>query len=93
MVTGTASITWLAGDADGDEFEYAILYSTDDGGSWQALTSGWRDEGFEVDAPSLSGSDQAQVLATDGRRETFRVSRTLKVLSHQSAQCLAYSIL
>jgi len=81
VVTGTATITWLSGDADGDELEYAVLYSTDDGSTWQSLTSGWRDESFEFDALWLPGSDQARVrvLATDGMNTSMSTSPRFEV--------------
>lgn len=67
-LTGTVAITWTASDADGDKLGFAILYSRDNGQTWQALETDLSSTTLQLDTTTLSGSDQARlrIIATDG---------------------------
>jgi hypothetical protein len=63
------TISWQAGDADGDELDFHILYSPDNGAIWQAVALHVAGSEYHVAAPErLSGSDQGLiwVVASDG---------------------------
>ncbi len=61
-------VMWDAADADGDPLTFTIMYSPDDGNSWETLASGIEAMQYNVDATLLNGSEQAliQVIVTDG---------------------------
>ncbi len=66
---GTEStITWTATDADGDELTYMVLYSADNGLSWQTLIANWQSTSLTVDTGAMPGSNQGRirVIANDG---------------------------
>ena len=72
FVSGAETVTWEAGDADGDSLTYIVEYSLDGGGSWSTLAAEWTEESFELDIDVLPGSQQAliRVAANDGFHTT-----------------------
>ncbi|RME46167.1 MAG: hypothetical protein D6791_08995, partial [Chloroflexi bacterium] len=84
MLTGMATVTWTAGDADGDDLRYTVQYSADGGATWRALAVNLDNTRYEVDTRTIPGTTQAliRVLASDGVNTgqdqsdaTFTVSR------------------
>jgi hypothetical protein len=65
---GRSPVTWIARDQNRDAMTYTLLYSTDDGGTWQTVAAGIRDKQYVVDFNRLPSSDAARfrVIATDG---------------------------
>ncbi|MBN1660740.1 MAG: PKD domain-containing protein [Anaerolineae bacterium] len=67
--TGSREITWLAGDADGDDVTNTILYSADDGATWQVIGSNITGQwGMAVELDNLPGCQNTcrlRQLATD----------------------------
>ncbi len=61
-------VTWTASDADGDDLTFAVLFSADDGATWEALATEVRETSFELDSSRLAGSEKAlvRVIASDG---------------------------
>ncbi len=67
--TGFQTITWTGGDSDGDPLTYAVLFSPDNGTTWQMLSSDERRSYYTVDLSTLPEglkSSLVKVQATDG---------------------------
>jgi hypothetical protein len=64
---GFYTISWTAGDLDGDNLTYGVLYSPN-GVNWLPLGLGITETQMTVDSSELPGGDQAKiwVFATDG---------------------------
>ncbi|MEZ4706506.1 MAG: hypothetical protein R3A44_04830 [Caldilineaceae bacterium] len=64
----TQMVTWTGDDADGDSLTYTILYSFNNGESWDLLETGLVTPTYEVPVDAFAGSDSAvfRVVATDG---------------------------
>ena len=64
----TQQLTWEASDADGDSLSYSVLYSYNDGATWDLLATGLVTTTYPVDVDAFAGSSSARfrVLATDG---------------------------
>jgi len=62
------SITWNGYDADGDTLSYAVLYSSDNGASWQTLDIGLGTASYQMPAAALTlgTCGRIKVIATDG---------------------------
>ena len=67
-LNGEITISWNAGDADGDTLLYDVLYSRDAGSSWSAIAVGLDQQSFVWNTDKASGSSQGliKVLASDG---------------------------
>jgi len=65
---GLLKVQWEGSDADGDALTYMLLYSTDNGKTWEPVDTGLT--GLELDVPlaDLRGGDLAKfrIVATDG---------------------------
>lgn len=70
-VDGPITLTWDATDADGDTLLYNVLYSTDNGTSFQPVMQGLTDKAAEIDTSMLGGSTTAvlRVIASDGANQ------------------------
>jgi hypothetical protein len=66
--SGTQTIAWEAGDADGDELHFLVQVSADDGATWTTLASDLTATSLSFDTALLAGSDRARVrvVASDG---------------------------
>ena len=66
--SGTQTVTWTAGDLDGDPLNFTVLYSRDGGTSWTPLTTGLSTTNFAFDTAPLAGGSQClvKVRASDG---------------------------
>ena len=67
-VTGAVTLQWTGADADGGSLTYDVLYSRDDGVSWQIVEMGITDTMLVIETDDLGGSSQARfkVIANDG---------------------------
>lgn len=66
-VTGTATLTWLASDADGDTLTYEVSYSRDGGASFEHLTADLSQTQYTFDANWIAGGSTIfRVTANDG---------------------------
>jgi hypothetical protein len=77
FVTDTLSVSWTASDADGDDLLYTMLYSNDNGNSWQALVTAVGTTTLTVDSsmlPGSAGQSLVKVIASDGLNSTSRQS-------------------
>jgi len=63
-----STITWTATDADGDDLTYMVLYSADNGLTWQTLAANWQSTSLTMDTGTVPGSSQGRirVIANDG---------------------------
>ncbi|MFQ5593553.1 MAG: choice-of-anchor Q domain-containing protein [Anaerolineae bacterium] len=70
---GVRTITWQAGDADGDLLSYAIFYSPDDGQSWRSVATGLTEPQYDWDTTQVGGGQNARVrvVVTDGINTAF----------------------
>ncbi|MBN1483685.1 MAG: right-handed parallel beta-helix repeat-containing protein [Chloroflexia bacterium] len=68
VLEGEVELSWLAEDADGDEMRFALLYSADDGASWQVLVPLWSGTRYTLDTAALRGTSTGRfrVVALDG---------------------------
>lgn len=77
----TQSVTWEGNDADGDSLTYTILYSFNNGESWDLLETGLVTPTYEVPVDAFAGSDSARfrVVATDGVNMGFAESAPVSI--------------
>jgi hypothetical protein len=75
--SGIVTITWSAGDADGDSLVYTVLYSPD-GTNWVPIGMDLTTTQLTIDASELAGGTGAKVrvLASDGANTGFDESNT-----------------
>ncbi len=68
IIEDTIPITWNGSDADDDTLSYAVLYSGDDGVSWQTLDIGLTTTNYQIPAAALAlgTRNRIKVIATDG---------------------------
>ena len=69
---GPYTVRWAATDADGDALTAKVLYSADNGVTWQALAVNLSGNEVTLETPYLPGSTEARikVLVTDGVNTT-----------------------
>lgn len=77
--SGTAedvTVSWTSADSDGDELFHTLLYSADDGESWDIVGLDLTGTTTSVPRSTLPGSDQARfkVIVSDGLRTAEAVS-------------------
>ncbi len=100
-VSGEVTLDWDASDADGDLLTYDVLYSDDDGVSWQVISMGLTASAAEIDTAELAGSLQGRfkVIANDGlnQGEAFSTAYnvqmkapTITVISPADGQTFVY---
>lgn len=72
-VTDTMFLAWTSSDGDGDALEHVVLYSADDGASWQPLVLHPEQKQVEIDTTKLPGSEDGliRVAASDGFYTTW----------------------
>jgi hypothetical protein len=63
-----ATITWSGSDADGDALSYAVLFSQDNGATWQPIAANVTSTSYAWDVSGLASGTQylIKVVATDG---------------------------
>jgi hypothetical protein len=69
QVTGASlTVSWTAIDTDGDPLVATVLYSNDDGQTWNVIADGVTGNSVEVNTAELPGGAQAyiRVLVSDG---------------------------
>jgi len=88
VIDAPTTVSWAAGDADGDPLRFAVLYSHD-GVSWTPMAVDIEGAGLEADSQFCAGGESArvQVLASDGfhtaiaESEPFQVPRKPPIAS------------
>ncbi len=62
------NVTWTGSDADGDTLSYSVLYSYNDGATWDLLATDLSEPSYTVDVDAFAGGPAARfrVVATDG---------------------------
>lgn len=82
--SGLQTLKWDASDADGDPLSYMVLYSQDNGTTWNPVSSGITDTQLDVDLDHLPGGSQAifRVIASDGFNNTQADSNPITVDNH-----------
>ncbi len=70
------TVTWSSSDADQDALSHTVLYSSDDGQSWNPIGMDLKGTSMSVARWSLPGSSTARirVIASDGLRSTTHTS-------------------
>jgi len=87
-IENSATVTWAATDADGDELRFALLYSHDEGDSWTPLVLDLDGSSIDLISARWPGADAARVrvLASDGFHTSaadsapFRVPRRVPMV-------------
>jgi len=79
IVTGDLSVSWLAGDADGDEISIKMVYSTTHSISdtvWHELASFSSSGGYTINTVQLPNSQSAllKLAVTDGNKTNSEIS-------------------
>jgi hypothetical protein len=82
--SGLQTLKWDASDADGDPLSFTVLYSQDNGTTWNPVSSGITDTQLDVDLDQLPGGNQAifRVIASDGFNNTQADSKPVNVSNH-----------
>ena len=72
-VTGTVTLAWNASDADGDTLSFDVLYSVDNGATFQPLQVNVEGSPTQIDTRPLGGSSSAvlRVVASDGIQSDY----------------------
>lgn len=80
-VTGLATLSWTAVDADNDSLIFDIYYSQDNGTSYEPVVFGVVDSSYALDTDKLGGSSTAvfKVVANDGVNTGFAASAPLNI--------------
>lgn len=80
-VSGEVTLQWTAVDADGDPLTYDVLYSDDDGVSWQAVHMNLAATSAAINTAELPGSAHGrfQVIANDGLNQGQAMSAAYDV--------------
>ncbi|MFH1978253.1 MAG: hypothetical protein ABIJ92_02925 [Candidatus Aenigmatarchaeota archaeon] len=62
------NISWTSSDADGDNMSYAILFSPDNGTSWDTITFDHNETNYTINSGDLQDCTECliKILATDG---------------------------
>ena len=65
---GVQTLQWTGSDADGGALNYSVLYSKDNGVTWNAIAANISETSYAVDFATIPGSASAliKVLASDG---------------------------
>ncbi|MFH1663541.1 MAG: LamG-like jellyroll fold domain-containing protein, partial [archaeon] len=81
--TGDNLIEWTASDLDGDDLEYVLQYSDDNGSTWNPLGMHVTDTNFTFDVGMVDGntSYKIKVIATDGVLTGEAISNTFTILN------------
>jgi hypothetical protein len=71
-ISGTYDIRWSASDADGDPLTFSILYSPDNGSTWQPVASNVTGTVYSADTSVWAAGNQGKVrvIITDGFNTT-----------------------
>ncbi len=66
--SGTQTISWTAADLDGNALSYAVLYSPDNGVTWQPMMANLTEPQFSIDTGQIVGGASVlfRVLASNG---------------------------
>jgi Ca2+-binding RTX toxin-like protein len=80
----TVTFTWRANDPDGDPLTFNVLYSADDGATWQTLTLDLAEPTLTIerDALTASGTALLRVDATDGVHTSSATSGRFSVANN-----------
>lgn len=88
MLHGQVLVQWTGSDLDGDDLTYALLYSPDNGLTWNTIAHDLEDSSYTWDTSDLPTGEQyiMRVLATDGFNTTsiessgpFSINETLNI--------------
>jgi hypothetical protein len=83
LLQGNFTLQWRGTDVDGDELSYSVLYSPDNGKTWDPIAVNIKDEHILLNTDDLPASERGlfRVVATDGVNtgvddsdNTFRIS-------------------
>lgn len=91
--TDALPISWSASDLDGDELRYTVLYSGDNGASWQVLAAGVQTTTHIADStllPGSAGQSLVKIMATDGLNFASRQSAAGFTLPDRTPHALIY---
>ncbi len=67
LPAGPFQVSWTGSDADGDALTYSLLYSNDNGVSWQSLATNLTDTGVQLNTNQLpGGTGLLRIVASDG---------------------------
>jgi alpha-tubulin suppressor-like RCC1 family protein len=79
LLNGAETIRWTATDADGDTMVYDILYSPDNGSSWETLVLDLTENEFVWNTDEYAGCDDGliKVLASDGTNTGYDISNSI----------------
>jgi hypothetical protein len=82
--SGLQTLKWDASDADGDPLSFTVLYSQDNGTTWNPVGSGITATQLDVDLDQLPGGSQVifRVIASDGFNNTQADSKPITVANH-----------
>ena len=80
----TLSLTWTAGDADGDPLLFTVQFSADSGKTWQALLVNQPDSQLALATRRLAGSANCvlRVVASDGFNTALAVTDPFAIPTH-----------
>jgi hypothetical protein len=81
VVTNTLVCSWTASDADDDDLTATLLFSADDGATWEPVASGIEGQRYALDASFWPETNQARlrILVSDGLHTSEAQSNAFSV--------------
>ena len=75
------TVTWTGNDADGDALTYTLLFSPDNGSSWEPIAGELTETAYSWDVSGLPPGNQyrLKVIVNDGFRTTEAVSNVFAI--------------
>ena len=80
----TVTVTWNAADGEGDPLSFRVLYSPDNGQTWENASLPTTDSSVQIPTGNLMASDTARfrVMASDGVHTKAATSPQFRVPNH-----------
>lgn len=84
-------LRWQGSDPDGDTLTYTLLYSRDDGRTWQTIAVDLTKSEYTLDVDTFAGGEgRFRVIATDGMRTAMTTSARVRIPNKPPVAVISY---